>query len=301
MIHPSSPREKASVTASLVAVQVFFGVHYLAAKFVLEEIPPRAWAAMRVAGAAAILLAAAKAMGRRFPGTRGDLARLAFFSIFGVVVNQVCFIEGLARTTATHSSVINTLVPAGTLLFAVLLGREALTGAKAASLGLALAGVILVIRPETASFSSSSFVGDLLTLVNALSYSLFLVISKRILARNDALAATAVLMSFGAAGVLVVGWVPLSTFHPVSVHAATWAWGLFIVLFPTAGAYFLIYWALARAESSLVALFVYLQPVVAAALSVSIRGEALTARTISGAALIFAGVWLAVRPEGVKS
>lgn len=295
-MHPTSPREKASVTAALVAVQVFFGVHYLAAKFVLEDIPPRAWAAMRVAGAAVILLAAAKAMGRRFPRSRGDLARLALFSVFGVVVNQVCFIEGLARTTATHSSIINTLVPAGTLLFAVLFGREVLTGAKAASLGLALAGVLLVIRPEHASFSSRSFVGDLLTLVNALSYSFFLVISKRILARNDALAATAVLMSFGAVGVLAVGWAPLTAFHPASVHAVTWAWGLFIVLFPTAGAYFLIYWALARAESSLVALFVYLQPVVAAALSVSIRGEALTARTIAGAALIFAGVWLAVRP-----
>ena len=46
---------RGSVVLALTAVQVFFGLHYLAAKFVILEIPPRGWAALRVALAAAII------------------------------------------------------------------------------------------------------------------------------------------------------------------------------------------------------------------------------------------------------
>ncbi len=295
MPSPPARHDRSSVTAALVAVQVFFGVHYLAAKIVLEEIPPLAWAAMRVAGAAAMLLVAARALGRPFPRRGADLLRLALYAVFGVVVNQICFIEGLARTTATHSSLINTLIPAGALLFALLLGRETLTGAKAASLALAVGGVLLVVRPERASLDPATFTGDLFTLANAMSYALFLVISKRLLARTDALASTALLMSFGWLGILPAAWSSLAAFHPSAIPASTWAWCAFIVVFPTAGSYFLTYWALARAESSLVALYVYLQPAVAAALGITFRGETLTPRTVAGAALIFAGVALATR------
>jgi len=54
----------------------------------------------------------------------------------------------------------------------------------------------------------------------------------------------------------------------------------------------MISWTLARAEASLVALFVYVQPVVAAALGVAFQGESLSLRTVTGAVLIFGGVYL---------
>src|SRR6185503_1606907 len=196
---------RAAVAVSLVLVQVFFGVHYLAAKILLRDIPPRAWAVLRVTAGAAVLLAAVFALRRRLPREPRDLGLLALFSIFGVVVNQVCFVEGLYRTTPTHSAILNTTIPVGTLLFALLLGRETLDGGKILSILLALGGVLLVVHPERATFGSATLAGDLLTLVNALSYGFFLVISKRALARMDPLAATAVLMSFGALGILAIG------------------------------------------------------------------------------------------------
>lgn len=293
--------DRARVVLALIAVQVFFGVHYLAAKILLEEIPPRAWAVIRVAGAAALLVAAARFWGRALPSDRRDLGRLALWSIFGVVVNQICFVEGLSRTTATHSAIINTLIPVATLLFAVLLGRESLTIAKGVSLALAIAGVLLVIRPGRAAFSSATYVGDLLTLVNAVSYSFFLVVSKRVLARTDPVGATAALLAFGSIGILALGVGPLWRFDLSSVQPTTWALGAFIIVFPTAGAYFLIYWALARAESSLVAIFIYLQPVIAGVLAAVLLGERASAATLAGAALIFVAVWIALRPARVSS
>ena len=295
-LSPEAARlERIRVIAALTLIQVFFGIHYLAGKIVLKEIPPRAWALIRVVGAAVLLLGMARVFGRRFPRAPRDLARLAVFSFFGVAVNQVCFIEGLSRTTAIHSAIINTLIPAWTLLFAVLLGRESPTMRKAASLVLAVLGVLLVIRPERATFSSETFVGDLLTLLNSMSYSFFLVVSKRTMHRVDALAATALMFVFGALPIALFGGSALARFELGSVTALAWLWAAFIIVFPTAGAYVLISWTLARAEASLVALFVYVQPVIATILGMAFQHERLTARTAVGALVVFGGVYLALR------
>jgi len=303
-LSPEAARaERVRVIAALTLIQVFFGVHYLAGKIVLQEIPPRAWALIRVVGAALLLLAMARALGRRFPRAPRDLVLLALFSFFGVALNQVCFVEGLSRTTAIHSAIINTLIPAWTLFFAVLLRRESPTTRKAASLLLAIAGVLLVIRPERATFSSATFVGDLLTMLNSMSYSFFLVVSKRTMHRVDAMAATALMFAFGAVPIALFGGSALARFDFGSVSALAWFWAGFIVFFPTAGAYVLISWTLARAEASLVALFVYTQPVIATILGIWFQHETLTKRTLAGALLIFAGVYLALRlprPPGLR-
>jgi drug/metabolite transporter (DMT)-like permease len=292
-------RERIRLVLGLTLIQVFFGVHYLAGKLVMKEIPPRAWAPIRVIGAALLLLALVRALGRRFPRAPRDLALLAVFSFFGVAVNQICFVEGLSRTSAIHSAIINTLIPAWTLFFAVVLGRESPTVRKSASLALAVAGVVLVIRPERAAFSSSSFVGDLLTMLNSMSYSFFLVVSKRTMQRVDALAATALMFVFGAVPILLFGGAAAARFDFSSVTITAWLWAAFIVAFPTAGAYVLISWTLARAEASLVALFVYMQPVIATILGIAFQHETLTMRTVAGALLIFAAVYLALRLPGL--
>jgi drug/metabolite transporter (DMT)-like permease len=137
--------------------------------------------------------------------------------------------------------------------------------------------------------------GDLLTLSNALSFSLFLVLSKSLLSRTDAISATAVLMAFGTAWIALVGWPELLALDVGAVSASTWALVGYIIVFPTAGAYLLQYWALTRVESSVVAFFIYLQPLVATTLSVLLFGERPALRVFIGGALIFAGVYLALR------
>ena len=286
------------MVGALVVVQALFGVHYLAAKILLETIPPRSWAVIRVAGGALVLWGVALAWRRRLPSRAGDVLQLALYSVFGVVLNQVLFVEGLSRTTPIHSSLINTTIPVLTLLFAVLLRREAITGRKLAALAVALAGVLLVIRPDPRVVLDLRTTGDLLTLANATSFALFLVLSKRVLSRCDPLGAAAVLFGFGAAGIGAIGAGQLAAFDPSRVPPGTWAIAAFIIAGPTALTYVLNYWALARVDSSVVALFIYLQPLIAGILSWVVRRESPDGLTLAGGGLICAGVWLAVRPAG---
>jgi drug/metabolite transporter (DMT)-like permease len=292
--------EKKSVVLALSLVQLFFGLHYLAAKLVLLEIPPRAWAAARVASAAAILLAGALLFGRRLPRRAADWGALAVCSVFGIVVNQVCFLEGLSRTTAIHSALINTTIPVWTLVFAVLLGRERLDWRKLSSLAVALGGVILVLEPWAAlramsAGQAATLTGDLLTVVSSSSYSFFLAISKKPLERHDPIGATAVILLVGAVGIGLFGGPQLARVDFSAVSARALWLGAFIVLFATVGAYVLNYYALSRAESSLVALFICVQPVIATVLGALVLRERPRAADFAGAALIFGGVYFAVR------
>ncbi|HKY32842.1 MAG TPA: DMT family transporter [Candidatus Polarisedimenticolia bacterium] len=295
-MRPGHGASRGAVVAALVAVQTFFALHYVAAKFIMDHVPPRAWATVRILSAATLLMAFVLATRRsRMPRAPRDLAAIALFSVFGVVINQVCFVEGLVRTTTSHSAIINTSIPVATLLIALLMGRERLTGRKAAGIALSLSGVLYLIGHGGMALGDQVVLGDLLNLANALSYSFFLVISRPILQRHSSLAVTAELLAFGAVGVSLLGAGQLSRVDPATLPASVWWTGAFVVLFATVAAYLLNAWALKRVESSSVALFIYLQPIIASLAALVLRGERLGPETFIAAALIFAGVALGLQ------
>jgi drug/metabolite transporter (DMT)-like permease len=289
-------RDRAAVLAALLLVQVFFGFHYLAAKRCMAEMPPLVYASLRAAGGAVLVLGVSLALRRPFP-SRTDAGLLGLWSVLGVVVNQIFFVEGLYRTTAIHSALLNSSIPVMTLLAAVALGRERMSGVKALSVALAVGGVLLILRPTASSLAPTTLLGDELTILNGTSYALFLVLAKRVLGRTDALAATAVLLGCGAVLIGLVSVPAWRGFDLGAVSGGAWAWLAFVVIFPTAGAYLLNNYALARADASVVALFIYLQPVIAAALAMARLGERPPPATWVGGALVFTGVFLALRPR----
>ncbi len=283
------------VFGALILVQVSFGVNYLASKVAMRELEPQALATLRVVIGAVCLLVIAQLAGGRWPRNPRTYLELALYSLFGVVLNQILFIEGLHRTTPTHSSLIVATIPVLTLVIAILMRREAFTGRKALAPLLAILGVLLIVQPSGSSLGSSTALGDLFTFGNGVSFAFFLVISKRLLTREAPLPATAVLMTFGAISICGFGLPEVLATDFGSLSTLTWWLIAYIAVFPTALAYWLQYWALARIESSVVAFFIYLQPVIATSLSVWLLDEQLDALVLSGGALIFLGVWLTIR------
>jgi drug/metabolite transporter (DMT)-like permease len=64
----------------------------------------------------------------------------------------------------------------------------------------------------------------------------------------------------------------------------------YIILVPTIGAYYLNAWAGTRVPPSVVAIYIYLQPLLAFGLAPLVLGERWNSRTIVACLLIFAGV-----------
>lgn len=288
---PPSTRPSPSVIGVLLLVQVFFGTHYVAGKVLLQWIDPAAWALVRVV-AAAVLLQLLVLRRRADRPDRKEWLQLGSFAVFGVVINQVLFVEGLSRTTPAHSALIMTTIPLLTVLFAVLLGKERLSLPRAGGLVLALAGVWILLRADRFRVEGDLLLGDLLSLGNAASFSLFLVLSREYLVRHDPLVAIARVFTLGAFGVAVYGLLPLTRIEPGELPAQAWWLAAFIVVFPTVGSYFLNYWALSRVSSSLVALFIYLQPLIATTMQWALGKGAPGSRFYWAAVLVFTGVAL---------
>lgn len=285
------PRPAPRVILALLLVQLFFGLHYVAGKALLESIDPAAWALVRVVAAAALLQVLVLRRRADRPDRR-EWLQLASFAVFGVVINQILFVEGLSRTTPAHSALIMTTIPLLTILFAVALGKERLSRFRAAGLALALVGVWILLRADRFRIEGDLLFGDLLSLGNAASFSLFLVLSRDYLLRHDPLVAIARVFTLGSVGVAAYGLLPLTRVVPSELPPKAWWLAAFIVVFPTVGSYFLNYWALSRVSSSLVALFIYLQPLIATTMQWTLGRGAPGPRFFVAAALVFAGVAL---------
>jgi drug/metabolite transporter (DMT)-like permease len=278
----------------------------VAAKIALRELAPTALIAARVSTAALLLWAAwflargasaiadvrALVARPREPMAARDLPALAVYALFGIVANQLLFIEGLARSTATNAVVIGASIPVFTVGVAVALNRERATARKLAGLAVALAGALGIVGADR--FDAGRIVGNLLIVANSLSFAIYLVISRTLLARYRTLTVVAWTFLFGALGVLPFGGAPLVA-SAGSLHARTWLALAYIVALPTIGTYFLNAYALKRAPASLVAVYIYVQPVVGALLAAAILGERPSPATAAGAALIAVGIWLVGR------
>ena len=289
---PNSPPWK--VHAALTAVSLCFGMHYYWAKVVVGALPqagwPVSWAAIRICSTAILLGISAMALGRwRLPRT--DLKRFAGLALCGIVVNQTCFISGMRHTTPVQAALINLTIPVATLGIGRLLGHETLTLRKVLGILLAMSGVGILLVPR-ARGQDADWLGNLLMFVNALSFALFLALSRPVMRRTDTLAGTAWLFVFGASGLGLVAAPFLPGVPLREVPARTWAFGIAIVLFATLLPYVLNAWALRRAPASTVAAYIYLQPLVAFGSEALWMQGHLTWALALPAALILGGVAL---------
>jgi drug/metabolite transporter (DMT)-like permease len=279
------------VRAALLAVQLLFGVHYLVAKWIVSELSPAAWACLRVSSSCAILVLAVIAARRRLPPWRDSLY-LGFCALFGVVLNQALFLEGIARTVISHSALINSQIPTFALLAALLLRQERISQRKTLSFAAGIAGVLILLEADRLHLQGQYLTGDLLNLANSASYGLFIVLSRRVMARHDPLAAATVIFLFGAIGMLIYGGHELAAADLRHLSAPVVAGMVFAVLGATVLTYFLNLWALKRTQASRVALYIFLQPVVAALLGIAFMGEVLTARFAIATVLVFLALLL---------
>jgi drug/metabolite transporter (DMT)-like permease len=282
-----------SVHAALTAVQIMFASLGVVAKIALREIAPFGLVAYRTPCAAIVLFIAARLIARERVAAK-HLPELAAYGFFGIVLNQLLFIKGLERTTATEAVVIGTSIPVFTVGVAVILRKEQATAGKIVGLAVALAGALTVVGGEQLTGGGAHAIGNLLVLANSLSFAIYLVVSRRLLDTYSPLTVIAWTLLFGALGVLPFGAGDLIHAAP-QLSARTWIAMSYIVLFPTVGTYFLNTWALRRAPSSVVAIYIYLQPVVGALLAALLIGERPGWSVAAGGALIFAGIWLVAR------
>jgi drug/metabolite transporter (DMT)-like permease len=275
-------------------VNFLFAVNYIVSKLGMKAFDPFTFAYLRVLGAA-IVMNAILPRHAYAPLARADLKRVALYAVLGVVLNQSMFLAGLALTSAHVAAILITAVPVFTLVVAMLLREERVTAMKVAGIALACAGALTVVGREGFGGTAKSLLGDLLIVGNSLAYAFFLVLSKRDMARLSPRRVIARMFAMASVLMLPIAIAPMLRLPWHALPPAAW-WSLaFVIAGPTIAAYVLNAWALAHTDSSLVAAYTYLQPVLTVVLAAMFLGERIGAAAVAAGAMIAAGVWLASR------
>jgi drug/metabolite transporter (DMT)-like permease len=285
------------VHSALALVGLLFGANYVIAKIALREVTPLDLVVIRTWGTA-VLLFAVSWMRRPKGGpartlTAADLGQLFVFSLLGVSINQLCFLEGLTRSTATNAALVLVMTPVLTLAIAVLLRRERATITGVLGIATGLSGALLLILPRGGvAFTSAAAIGNLFLLGSCLAYSLYLVFTRPILARHDPLRVVRWLFLLAALTVTPLDVPGIMRVVATGLSPAGWASITYAVVGATAVPYLLNNWALARVKSSVVAVYILLQPIVAGVLGRIYLGEQLGPHAAAAAALVVTGVLL---------
>ena len=280
---------------ALITVQILFGIWPIFGKIVLRSMSSTSLVALRLAGAAVLFAV----LQRRFtPLLRmplKDIVLLTACSLLGIVGNQFLFVKGLSLTTVINVEILSTTIPVYALATSILLGYERGSSKTLVGVLLSAAGVLYLVNPLNANLSGTTTLGNLLILTNSFLYALYLVISKSLIERYGALNVVTWIFLVGTLITIPVGIYSLQRENLAAISATTWVAVAFIIIFPTVVAYYLNAWALTHVSPSLVAIYIYLQPLIAFGLAPLLLGESWNWRTIVAAIMIFGGVALVTR------
>lgn len=285
---------KPRVHVLLLLGQVCFAALPVAGRLAMQgnRLPPAGIVMVRMCGGALAFAAIARARGV-LRIRRADVPFLVLCALLGVAANQELFIHGLARSTATNASVLGATIPVFTALTALLVGREAPRLRRLLGIAVAFGGATALVGIEGLSLESEHVAGSAMVLANSLCYGSYLVLVRPMAARYDPMALLAVLFAIGVPMVTPLGVHAWMEAPPIGMREVLFL--AFLVAVPTVGAYTFVQTALRDAESSVVAVYVNLQPVFVAVAAWGLLDETLTLRTAICGGIVLVGVYVATR------
>lgn len=288
-----SSRTKAHIALFIVAL--IYGLNYIIAKEVMNGyIGPRGFIFMRVLGASALFWLFHAFAKSKEKIARSDWPRVLASGFFGVAANQMLFFEGLNLTTPINASVIMTGNPILVLIISAVLLKEPIRKGRLLGIFIGGAGALYLILGRGAAelLHADTSLGNLLILLNASSYAVYLVIVKPLMAKYDALQVVKWVFASGLVFVIPLGG---SQFAAVDWHAWTptiYVQAAFVVIGTTFIAYLFNIFALKTVSSTTVSTYIYLQPLLATLASLALAKDVLTWRIAIAATMIFAGVYV---------
>ena len=218
---------------------------------------------------------------------RRDIPAFLAFALFGVTFLFSAYFQTVRLGGAALAAVLLYTAPVWVVIASALLLREPITRAKAAALGLTLAGVVLVASGAGGLNISAAAIAW--GLAASFAYAAYYLFGKRYFPRYGVPTVFLYALLLGA-----VGLYPLVEWSPkVPMDWIVFAW---LALVPTWAAYFVYGIGLGAVEAGRAATIAMLEPVVTALIAYWLWGEDLGARGYAGAVLVLAGVLVAARP-----
>lgn len=285
------------VYSLLIIAQCIFGINFIASKLILSQFSPTLWSAIRFSISGLVLLIVGLIKYKKsFPKiTINYVSHIFIYSVLGITLCQITFLQGLKLTTAINASILTSLIPIFTLIFAVMMGKEKLTFYSGLGFILSLIGCIIIRKFENFSFNNETFLGDFFVLLSAISTALFFASAQNFMKKNNHFWASMFMFFSGAIQLIVINYFVHNNYYPTNYNFSLIACMFHAIFLSTLLTYFLNNWALAKISGGKVSLFIYLQPLITTIFSIAILDEKITWRLVCASLLIMIGFVTALK------
>ncbi len=222
------------------------------------------------------------------------IPRFLLCALTGVVINQIFFIKGVSLTTPIHSSLLSLATPIFITLIAAWLLREGFTWLTFAGLVLGIGGAaMLVLLKDSHHSAGNILLGDIMVLINAVSYAFYLVLVRPLMKTYSGIQVLRWIFTFGALVILPFGMPEFLHTDWAAFDFPHWMGLAFVGIGATFLAYLLNVYGISIIGPSATGAYIYTQPVFAALIAIGFAGESLSWTKTIAALLIFTGVYLA--------
>ena len=226
-----------------------------------------------------------------------DIKRFVLCAITGVAINQLLFLKGLSLTYSIHASLLMLTTPILIVFIAAWILKERLGIIKIAGLALGIGGaVILVAGKENSGQGNSILWGDILIIINAVSYTFYFVLVKPLMLKYNPVVIIRWIFTFGLLLILPFGWTEFTAIKWEQFNNVDLTCIILVVFTGTFLAYLFNVYGIKILGASMAGFYIYTQPVFAALIAMIFLKEELSLYKIIAAALIFTGVYLANKP-----
>jgi drug/metabolite transporter (DMT)-like permease len=266
----------------------------------LREIHPFTLLTLRFGIGGFLLLLVQLRKDKRFFGafSSTDWLSIIFLAIVGISGHTLLQAYGLLYTTAINTGWIVAMIPIFITIAARFYLGEPITPRKIGGILLGFFGIFLVISRGVFSlslFRVSSTFGDFLVLISALTWTAFTVGGREFLSRFSPLAAITPIMLVGCLTTFPFTWMKWEWNLLFHLSIFTWMGILFLGIFCSGFAYLFWYAALEKKDSSVVGMYLYLEPFVTLIGAYLLLGEEIHWITLTGGGMALVGVYLATR------
>jgi drug/metabolite transporter (DMT)-like permease len=210
-------------------------------------------------------------------------------------LNVVFFFRAIQTTTVAVAVLTHYLTPLLVALIAPVALGERVSKRTFGAVGVALAGLVLLLGPwrQASSVSETMLKGGAFGAASAVFYAANVILNKRL---SPAFSGSELAFYHGLVAVPVVcGLVPIGAWDGVAGSA--WGWLVAGSIGPGAVAGLLFVWGLRRIPAAHASALTLLEPFVAVLLGVVVFGEVPTALGAFGAMLVLAGAAAVVAPR----
>ncbi|MDR0507470.1 MAG: DMT family transporter [Dysgonamonadaceae bacterium] len=280
--------------AALLVAYIIFGLNIPVVKVVFSssEVSAIALTFFRMAGAA-LLFWITSLFTKREAVVKRDLFLLFLASLFGVLINQITFIEGLSQTSPVDAGIIATMAPLMTMILAAFFLKEPVTWKKVIGVFIGATGALLLILNSNESANEeASIAGNFLCVLSGLSFAIYLTLFKQLILRYSAVTLMKWMFLFATVCYLPLCWQDVALINYAAISFAVYLHIAFVVTLATFFSYMLIPVGQKLLRPTIVSMYNYLQPVVSSIVAIAIGIDSFGWVKGGAATLVFIGVYV---------